>query len=92
MTGVVRILLADDHIVMRAGLRLPSSAKALVPGNDLNLSTALNRLDSALARYEIEPQRAPHPFLGMLASQEYTSMHLRHCELHMSFVVPDETA
>jgi hypothetical protein len=77
---------------MRPGFRLPRSATAIMPGSDLNVSTALDNLHRALARYENEPQRAPHPLLGMLASQEYTSMHLRHCELHMSFAVPDETA
>ncbi len=77
---------------MRAGFRLPAAGKRLLPDSDITLVTALDRLRTALARYEIEEQRAPHPFLGMLASQEYTSMHLRHCELHMSFVVPDEAA
>lgn len=77
---------------MRAGFRLPASAKAIMPDNDVTLPTAIEKLHSALARYEVESQRAPHPFLGMLASQEYDSLHLRHCELHMSFVVPDETA
>jgi hypothetical protein len=77
---------------MRPGFRLPRSAKGLLPGNDLTVPVSLDNLHTALARYENEPQRAPHPFLGMLASQEYTSLHLRHCELHMSFVVLDETA
>lgn len=77
---------------MRAGFKLPASAKALLPENGLTLPTALDNMHKALDRYENEPQRAPHPFLGPLASQEYTSAHLRHCELHMSFVVPDEAA
>jgi hypothetical protein len=77
---------------MRAGFKLPARAKALLPEAELDLTAALDKLRNALARFENEPQRAPHPFLGNLASQEYVSMHLRHCELHMSFVVPDETA
>lgn len=77
---------------MRAGFRLPASAKAILPGDDLSVSAAIEKLRSALARFENETQRAPHPFLGMLAGQEYNSLHLRHGELHMSFVVPDETA
>jgi len=77
---------------MRAGFKLPASAKPIMPESDLNLPTALDNVHKVLERYKDEPQRAPHPFLGVLASQEYTSAHLRHCELHMSFVVPDETA
>src|SRR5579872_1878916 len=52
---------------MRAGFRLPPSAKAILPADDLNLPDALDNLHRALVRYEMEPQRAPHPFLGMLA-------------------------
>jgi hypothetical protein len=76
---------------MRAGFRLPSSAKAILPDNDVTVPQALGKLHKALERYEQEPQRAPHPFLGMLTGREYTLLHLRHSELHMSFVVPNET-
>jgi hypothetical protein len=76
---------------MKAGFNLPKSAKALFPDADLALPAALDRLKQSIARYREAPQRAPHPFLGMLAAQEYDSLHLRHSELHMSFVVPDET-
>ena len=76
---------------MRPGLRLPKSGQHLFPSTDIELPTAVENIHKALARYETEPQRIPHPFFGKLASQEYTSFHLRHCELHMSFVVPDET-
>lgn len=75
---------------MRAGFRLPARAAAILPGAEMSLPAALEKLRSALARFEAEPQRAPHPFLGQLASQESTALHLRHSELHMSFVVPEE--
>jgi hypothetical protein len=77
---------------IRPGFSLPKAGQHLFPSNDLDLSTAVENMHKALARYEAEPQRVPHPFFGPLASQEYTSFHLRHSELHMSFVVPDETA
>lgn len=72
---------------MKAGYKLPGAS--LAPASDLTLPAALDAIRSAVARYESEPQRAPHPFFGMLASQEYTSLHLRHSELHMSFVLPE---
>ena len=72
---------------MKAGYKLPGAS--LAPASDLMLPAALDAMRSAVARYENEPQRAPHPFFGMLASQEYTSLHLRHSELHMSFVLPE---
>jgi hypothetical protein len=77
---------------MRAGFKLPQSAKALHPDSDLDLPAALDRLKQAIARYKQEQHHEPHPFLGNLAPQEYDSLHMRHSELHLSFVVPDETA
>lgn len=76
----------------KPGFNLPEVGKGLLPDSEATLPAALDRLKLAMARYKAETQRAPHPFLGMLASQEYDSLHLRHSELHMSFVVPDETA
>ncbi|MBI3863582.1 MAG: DUF1569 domain-containing protein [Planctomycetia bacterium] len=76
---------------MRAGFKLPKSARSLLPEPGLSLSDAVDRLKRAIERYKRAPNRAPHPFVGALASQEYDSLHLRHSELHMSFVVPDET-
>jgi hypothetical protein len=77
---------------MKAGFRLPKSAAAILPDSDLALPAALERLKQAIARYKQEPQRAPHPFLGMLTPDDYDRLHMRHSELHLSFMVPDETA
>jgi hypothetical protein len=75
---------------MRAGFQLPARAVAILPGDDLSLSAAIEKLQHALRRFASETQRAEHPFLGKLASQESTALQLRHAELHMSFVVPEE--
>jgi hypothetical protein len=77
---------------IKPGFKLPKVGQHLYPSTDIELAMAVENIHKALARYETEPQRIPHPFFGRLASQEYTSFHLRHCELHMSFVVLDETA
>jgi hypothetical protein len=74
---------------MRAGFQLPARAASIIPAADLSLPAAVEKLRSALARFKAEPQRAEHPFLGKLASQESTALQLRHAELHMSFVVPE---
>jgi hypothetical protein len=75
---------------MKPGFKLPKRAMALVPANDLTVPAAMEKLRQALARYGKEPAGAEHPFFGKLASQEWNSVHARHAELHMSFVVPDE--
>lgn len=74
---------------MKAGFKLPKSAAPLIPDPELSLPAAIDNLRSALRRFESEPATAAHPFLGKLAGQEWTSLHLRHAELHMSFVIAD---
>jgi len=76
---------------MRAGFKLPARAAAILPGEELSLPAAIEKLQQALQRFASETKRADHPFLGTLASQESTALHLRHAELHMSFVVPAES-
>lgn len=76
---------------MPAGIRLPTRAEGLIPPADVALESSLAELRQQLARWGTgERDMAPHPFLGRLASQEWNSLHLRHAELHMSFVVPLE--
>jgi hypothetical protein len=76
---------------MKSGFKLPTTARALMPAGNLSVPVAMANLRQALARFGSEAARAEHPFLGKLASQEWKSLHLRHAELHMSFVVPDAT-
>jgi hypothetical protein len=76
---------------MKPGFKLPKSARALMPESGLSISGAMENLRKALARVTHEQANAEHPFLGKLASQEWTSLYLRHAELHMSFVVPEES-
>jgi len=75
---------------MKPGFNLPRTATALIPASDLTVPAALVNLRKAMTRIANEPANAEHPFFGKLASQEWTSLHLRHAELHMSFVVPDD--
>ena len=75
---------------MKPGFKLPRSALAIMPATGLTLSAAIDNLREAIDRYTRDPQRSEHPFLGRLAEQEWDSLHLRHSELHMSYVVPEE--
>ena len=77
---------------MKPGFKLPRRAEALLPANEISLEAGLNNLRQAIHRFEREPTRQYHPFLGNLASQEWVSLELRHAELHMSFVVPESAA
>ncbi|MBS0260722.1 MAG: DUF1569 domain-containing protein [Planctomycetes bacterium] len=76
---------------MKPGFKLPAGAEALAPDANLSLTEAVQKLTESVTRFRSTPQRAPHPFLGELAPREYDLLHMRHAELHMSYVIPDET-
>lgn len=73
---------------MSPGFRLPRSQEALLPDNSQPVEQAIENLRKAVARFEREEPTAEHPALGKLAPAEWVQLHLRHCELHMSFVKP----
>jgi hypothetical protein len=73
---------------MSAGFKLPKSQEALLPDNSQPVDLAVENLRKAIARFEREAPTAEHPALGALTPSEWVKLHLRHCELHMSFVKP----
>ncbi len=75
---------------MRPGIQLGKKAQKYMPKEDVTLEAALEKVRSGLARLEHELPVADHPFFGKMASEEWMQLHLRHCELHMSFIVPKE--
>jgi len=73
---------------MPAGINLPSNAKSLLPPESAEIESALRHLRESLARLERETPSHPHPAFGMLSHGEVKQLTLRHCELHLNFVVP----
>lgn len=73
---------------MQPGFQLPKAAAALVPAADTALDEALRHARIAVERLDREEPTARHPVFGAMATEEWTQLHLRHAELHMSFVVP----
>jgi len=71
------------------GLRLPKAAEAVFYPAVSSPQVALEGLRAAVSRSHTEQMIAPHPVLGKLTHKEWTQMHLRHAELHLSFAVPN---
>ncbi len=68
------------------GLKLPGKAGNLIPvATEPAQGCAMLR--DAIQRLENEPTRKQNPALGRLTADEWTQMHLRHAELHLSFAV-----
>jgi hypothetical protein len=75
---------------MKPGFNLPKAGAALLPDDSITAEEGLRQLKAAIQRLAHETPSAPHPFFGKLASEEIVQLQLRHCELHMSFIVPGE--
>ena len=76
---------------MRAGFKLPKRADPYLPPEDASVEESLDQARAAVDRLAHEDPRAEHPVFGKLAREEWMALHLRHAELHMSFVVPDDS-
>lgn len=74
---------------MPAGFKLSGDfAKHGVPG-ETSWEEGLHAIRSAIARMKAEPQRHPSPILGELTPEQHVQIQCRHCELHLSFLIPE---
>ncbi|QDT68136.1 hypothetical protein MalM25_10520 [Planctomycetes bacterium MalM25] len=71
------------------GFKFPASvAKDFTPDATTELGPALDSLRAAIERVNSDPTRAKHPGFGTVTTAEWDGFQLRHCEMHMSFVLP----
>lgn len=73
---------------MKPGFKLPKKASALLP-DEMPIDEAIARFRTAVARTKTETKRAEHGGFGTIERQEWDEFQLRHCEMHMSLVVPE---
>jgi hypothetical protein len=74
---------------MPAGFDLPKAAAALLVPGETSWEDGVQTIRVAIARMKTEPQRHPHPVLGALTRAQWDQLHCRHCELHLSFLIPE---
>jgi len=74
---------------MSPGFNLPKKVEVDFFPAAASPQEALNGLRAAVARLQTEKMTAKHPVLGKLSHEEWTQLHLRHAELHLSFAVPE---
>ncbi len=70
------------------GFQFTPQMAAFRPNDHAEAKTALEEFRQQFARLERETPTAPNPFLGKLTHEEWIGSMLRHCELHLSFLVP----
>ena len=71
---------------MPAGVKIPSAAGGTFGIDVLSTDEGLERLRRAYGRLKAEAPARPHPLFGRLTHDEWINGHLRHAELHLSFV------
>ena len=74
---------------MSPGFKLPKSVETQFFPDGFSSAEALQELRTAVARLKHERMTACHPVLGKLSHDEWTLLHLRHSELHLSFAMID---
>ncbi len=71
-----------------AGFKLPASAgKRLIP-DQTTPAEGMAALRHGVQRLRSETARSRHPVAGPLSIEEWDRFHLRHAEMHLSFLVP----
>lgn len=73
---------------MPAGFNLPKKMSHFMPGDDANIARSLQDLQKWADRLQVDCPRFGHPAFGKLSHADWIRLHLRHGELHLSFIVP----
>jgi hypothetical protein len=77
---------------MPAGFTLPRQMSHFMPGDDVQVATSLGKLRTWTERLKVECPPLQHPAFGQLSHVDWIRLHLRHAELHLSFIVPDDAS
>jgi hypothetical protein len=86
---VARIL--RNHLLntrLPGGFKLPKDAEAVLFHEPASVAAAIADLESAVARLSTTNKRQSHPVLGRMNPRLWDLFHMRHAELHLSYIVP----
>lgn len=75
-----------------SGFQLPPAGAAVLVPPEVSLEDGLAQLDRGIAALDRTSRRAAHPVFGALNVDQWYQFHLRHAEMHLSFIVPAEAA
>jgi len=75
------------------GFQLPRSASSMLPTEGISDAEGCDRLRTQVERLRAgEKMTHPSPLLGPLAHDEWLSLQLKHCDLHLGFISLGEPA
>jgi len=70
------------------GFQLPPEGAALMPP-PVSVEEGLATLDAGIAALNESSRRTRHPVFGAMDVAQWNQFHLRHAEMHLSFIVPE---
>jgi hypothetical protein len=65
----------------------PTIAPQLLPG-DHDTAAGVAEFEKAIARLDRTAERKPHGVFGPMSREEWDQLHMRHGEMHLSFIMP----
>ena len=74
---------------MPPGFKLPKEMESELIPKATGVEEGFAILRGAIQRLKTETDRKPSPVFGPLTIEEWNQMNCRHCELHLSFIVPE---
>ena len=76
-----------------AGIRPPSFMfREVAPPEHVTTEDGLRKFRNAIARLKSETQRDWEQCCGLFTREEWDQYHIRHAELHLSFIVPSSSS
>jgi hypothetical protein len=76
---------------MPRGFQLPPEGARLIPP-PVSVEEGLATLEAGIAALAATNRRVRHPVFGAMSPSEWNQFHLRHAEMHLSFLVPRDQA
>ena len=73
---------------LAAGIRIPGAPGGTYAVEPVATPAAHEHFRSSFSRLAREAPVRPHPLLGPLTHEQWVALHLRHAELHLSFLEP----
>ncbi|MCK6478151.1 MAG: DUF1569 domain-containing protein [Phycisphaerales bacterium] len=73
---------------MKRGVYIPRVKGGTVGADDAPFDVAAGRLRAGLDRLEASVPTASNPIFGPMTHDEWKSLQLRHCELHLGYLHP----
>lgn len=71
------------------GFQLPPEGAILLPP-PVSVEEGIATLEAGIAALATTTRRVPHPVFGAMNVAQWNQFHLRHAEMHLSFIAPTE--